>query len=88
VNKVFRWKEQKNAWLKRTRGISFEEVVEAISLTLLDVRANKSVNHPQQKVFIVRINGYPWVVPFKETEKDIELITAFPDRRLVKEFKK
>ncbi|TVQ76857.1 MAG: toxin [Bradymonadales bacterium] len=70
----------------RNRGISFEEVLGAISTALLDVRVNPSTKHPQQKTFIVKIHDYPWVVPFKENEREIELITAFPDRRLFKEF--
>ena len=53
---------------------------------LLDVRMNKSSQHHGQKIFIIDIDGYPWVVPFRETKEEIFLITAFPDRKLKEEF--
>lgn len=84
--KQFGWSDRKNQWLIKHRGISFEEIVEAISERLLDVRENKSLRHPRQKIFIVDIEQYPWVVPFRETKAEIFLITAFPDRRLKEEF--
>lgn len=86
MEKSFSWSESKNAWLKRERGVGFEEIVEAIAEDLLDVRENSSRGHRNQRVFIVRIGNYPWVVPFQETEREIVLITAFPDRRLKTEF--
>ena len=84
--KLFRWSIRKNQWLRKHRGISFEEVVEAISKRLLDVRESKSLKHPRQNIFIVDIEQYPWVVPFREVKEEIFLITAFPDRRLKEEF--
>lgn len=87
MRKSFRWSEEKNSWLKEHRGVSFEEVVEAISGRLLDVRANKKPKYSSQRVFIVNIDNYPWVIPFDESETEIFLITAFPDRKLLKEFR-
>lgn len=82
----FRWSDRKNEWLKKNRGVSFEDVVEAIGHRLLDVRENKSLKHHGQKIFIVDIENYPWVIPFRETKAEIYLMTAFPDRRLKEEF--
>ena len=84
--KRFQWSDRKNAWLRKNRGISFEEVSEAIAYKLLDVRMNKSSQHCGQKIFIVDIENYPWVVPFHETKEKIFLITAFQDRKLKEEF--
>ena len=86
MDKPFTWDPKKNEWLKETRGISFEDVVDKISTDLLDVRQNTSKGHLHQLVFIININNYPWVVPFEESEREIRLKTAFPDRRLTKEF--
>ena len=72
--------------MKKNRGISFEDVMKAVAKKLLDVRQNKNFKHGIQKVFIVDIRNYPWVVPFYETEEEIFLITAFPDRKLKEEF--
>ena len=84
--KRFQWSERKNAWLRKNREISFEEVVAAIAHKLLDIRVNKSSQHRGQKIFIVEIENYPWIVPFRETKEGIFLITAFPDRKLKEEF--
>ena len=82
--KKFTWSEKKNKWLKKHRNISFEEVLERIADHILDVKGN--IKHKDQKLFIIDIHNYPWVVPFKETKDEIFLITAFPDRRLKEEF--
>mgnify|MGYP001566010344 CR=1 FL=1 len=87
MGKPFTWNQQKNEWLKKNRGISFEEVVDRLATDLLDVRQNTSKRHPLQLVFIVKITNYIWVVPFEESETEIQLKIAFPDRRLAKEFK-
>ncbi|MBL6990275.1 MAG: toxin [Bacteriovoracaceae bacterium] len=86
MGKQFLWQKAKDQWLLKKRGISFEDVLEGIANNLLDVRENTSKHHGDQMVFIINFNNYPWVVPFKETEKAIILLTAFPDRRLTKEF--
>ena len=84
--KPFTWNPQKNEWLKNNRGISFEQIVSTLATDLLSVRQNTSKRHPAQLVFIIKIKEYAWVVPFKESETEIQLKTAFPDRRLAKEF--
>ena len=86
MEKKFAWDDEKNEWLKKNRDLSFEEVVVEIGRNLLDVRENKSKKHQDQKVFILLIDNYTWVVPFEESENEIRLVTAFPDRRLLKEF--
>ncbi len=86
MNKLFKWSDKKSEWLKKNRSASFEEMVNAIANNLLDVRQNQSKNHHNQKVFIVVFKEYTWVIPFEESETEITLKTAFPDRRLLKEF--
>lgn len=65
MEKSFSWSERKNAWLIKARGVGFEEIVAAIAEDLLDVRENSSRGHRHQRVFIVRIGNYPWVVLFR-----------------------
>lgn len=87
MNKEIQYDEAKDAWLVTERGISFEDVIDAIEHGgLLDTRLNRSRNHLNQKVYIVNIRGYPWVVPFVESERAIFLKTAYPDSGLKKEF--
>jgi uncharacterized DUF497 family protein len=64
--KTFPWNEEKNACLKSARGVSFEEVViHLASGDILDI-----IEHPNskryggQRIFIVKMNNYAWLVPF------------------------
>jgi uncharacterized DUF497 family protein len=82
INKTFKWSEDKDEWLKSERGISFTEIEEAIAERLLDVRENRSRDHWHQRVFIVEVHDYPWVVLFEETDDAIILKTAYPNRKL------
>ena len=86
--KYFDWSEDKNEVLKETRNISFEEVVFAISNEkILDV-----VEHPNkekylnQKMFIIEIRNYAYIVPFVEDAKKYFLKTIYPSREATKEF--
>jgi len=81
--RIFKWDEQKNDWLKRERGISFEQVVFCIEEgKLLDI-----VRHPNrkkykgQRLYILDIDGYAFVVPYVESEEYVFLKTVFPSRR-------
>jgi len=86
--KVFAWNLEKNAWLVGNRGISFERVIARIEQGgLLDV-----VQHPNQakysgqRMFIVEIDDYGWLVPFVESESEIFLKTAIPSRKATRTF--
>jgi len=85
---VFEWDEGKNSRLKRERGISFEQIAYIInSGGLIDI-----VNHPNQrkypgqKLLIVNVNGYAWVVPAEKRGNKLRLITAYPSRKYTKRY--
>jgi hypothetical protein len=84
----FVWDEKKNRFLKRTRKISFERIITAIEHGhLLDILEHTNHElHPHQKLFVIEIDNYCWVVPYKDDEERAErkLITAFPSRKLTK----
>jgi uncharacterized DUF497 family protein len=75
------WDEEKNAVLKRKRGISFDE----ISGMILDGDYLDIVENPtrgNQQYFILTIRDYTWVVPFLiDDSETIILKTAFPSRK-------
>lgn len=86
--KYFSWNNEKNQLLKSERNISFEEVVFHIEKKdLLDI-----VEHPHQerykgqKIFIVNINNYAYLVPFVESEREIFLKTIIPSRRATRKY--
>ena len=78
---VYYWDEEKDELLRRTRGISFAEVLYHIQNGgLLDtVDHQNPTRHPGQRIFIVRIENYAYKVPFEETENGIFLRTAYPN---------
>ncbi|MBT0651772.1 toxin [Geomobilimonas luticola] len=86
--KPINWNSDKNLALKTERGISFEEVLVAISQgALLDVveHLNKE-KYANQRIFIVRIRDYTFLVPFVETDGGIFLKTVIPSRSATKTY--
>ena len=81
--KYLNWDQEKNEMLKMKRGISFEEVVLLIeSGQLLDIKEHRS--RPDQKIYVLAINKYAFIVPFVEKENEIFLKTIFPSRKYTK----
>ena len=86
---VIEFNEEKNIFLKLTRGIGFEDVLEAINGgNLLDDIKNPSQKHPQQRIFVVKINSYVYAVTYVQNEEKIFLKTAYPSRVLTKSYLK
>jgi uncharacterized DUF497 family protein len=86
--KPMNWNSDKNLQLKSERGISFEEVLVAISQGgILDIveHPNKD-KYPNQDILIVRIRGYAFLVPFVETHKEMFLKTIIPSRSATKRY--
>lgn len=86
--KYFDWDEEKNAKLKAERDVSFEDVVVAIDKRdLLDIIEHHNPDkHPNQKIFVVNIENYVYVVPFVEDEEKYFLKTIYPSRKLTKKY--
>jgi len=81
--KAIRWDADKNEWLQATRGIGFELVVLKIaSGKVLDVVEHPNrKRYPHQRIFVIDIGGYAYLVPFVETEEEIFLKTIIPSRQ-------
>ncbi len=86
--KYFSWNNEKNQLLKAERNISFEEVVFRIEKKqVLDI-----VEHPNQeqykgqKIFIINIHNYAYLVPFVESKEGIFLKTIIPSRKATKKY--
>ena len=85
---TFSWNQKKNEVIKRDRGISFERVVVAIeSGDIVTVLEHPNLDkYPGQKVYVVKIDGYAWAVPYRDEGERRVLITAYPSRRLTREY--
>ncbi len=88
--KYFDWDENKNEQLKVTRNVSFEEIILAISNNqLLDVLIHPNTSKYQnQKMFVVKMYNYAYVVPFVEDEDKYFLKTIYPSREATKKYLK
>ena len=83
--KVFNWNKEKNEKLKSERNISFEEIVFQIQQgKLIDERVHKEKSN--QKIYLVELNNYIYIIPFVESENEIFLKTIFPSRKMTKDY--
>lgn len=82
----YAWNAEKNQHLKKERGVSFEEVVFHIEagdeVDVFDHPNQK--RYPGQKISVVIIEGYAYLVPFMESESEIFLKTIIPSRKATK----
>ena len=86
--KYYFWNNDKNEKLKKERGISFEDVIYYIeNEKLYAILKNKNqAKYPGQKIYVVEINNYAYLVPFVETEREIFLKTIIPSRKATKKY--
>jgi len=86
--KLFDWDEEKNSELRKTRGISFEDVLFYIEKgEILDIVENPNQDkYSGQRFFILEINEYIHYVPFVEDEKKVFLKTIIPSRKYKRKY--
>lgn len=86
--KSYAWNEDKNARLKEERGIGFEEILLFIAEGgLLDVLAHPDqARYPGQRIFVVRVEEYAYLVPFVENATGIFLKTIIPSRKATRDY--
>ena len=81
--KPVRWNTLKSERLKKTRGVSFEEISSA---KMVDIKDHPS--RANQKIMLFDYKGYIWLVPFVETDEEIFLKTLYPSRQYTKIYRK
>ena len=86
--KFYHWDAAKNEKLIRERGISFEEAVLAIETgKVLDIVGHPNPGRYQgQRMYIVEMNGYAYLVPFVEDKTVVFLKTIIPSRKATKQY--
>jgi uncharacterized DUF497 family protein len=86
--KFYSWNPDKNKLLQQERGISFEEIVFHIQagdeIEIFD-HPNQE-RYPSQKISVVVVEGYAYLIPFIETEEGIFLKTIIPSRKATKKY--
>lgn len=88
MTKPFRWDSEKNELLIQDRGVSFEEITVAVENgdLIQIVQHPNTAKYPRQKIMIVGIDGYAFLVPFVEEADYIFLKTIIPNRKATRDF--
>ena len=84
----FEWDSEKNEQIKKARGISFEEIALLLGngqLWAVTKHWNEK-KYSHQQIFLLPINGYIYAVPFIQENDIIFLKTAFPSRKLTRQY--
>jgi uncharacterized DUF497 family protein len=86
--KLFDWDPEKNQQLIEERGISFEEVTFHLQSDGLldDITHPNQINYSHQRVFIVAIESYAYLVPYVESGETFFLKTIIPSRKATKQY--
>ena len=86
--KRFAWKIEKNRQLSSERDVTFEEVVFYIERGgILDILEHPNQDrYPGQRIFVININDYAYLVPFVETEDEVYLKTIIPSRKATRDY--
>jgi uncharacterized DUF497 family protein len=82
----YKWNAEKNALLEQERGVTFEDVVHKIEAgaLVIEVEHPNPSKYPNQRILIVDIDGYAFLVPFVPDGEDIFLKTIIPSRKATK----
>jgi uncharacterized DUF497 family protein len=86
--KYYNWNPDKNEEFKADRSISFEEIVFHIEqgneVDVFDHPNQK--RYPRQKISIVFVDDYAYLVPYVESETEVFLKTIIPSRKATKKY--
>ena len=86
--KPFNWNSLKNQQLIEDRQISFEDILFNIQKGRLldDIEHPNRVKYPNQRIFVVEVDEYAYLVPYVENDDEIFLKTVIPSRKATKQY--
>ena len=85
---LFRWDNEKNEMLRKNRGVCFEQVVILMERgDVLDtIEHPKQDRYPVQKIAIVQIDDYAYLVPYVEKGGELFRKTISPSRKATSKY--
>jgi len=85
---IFRWDNEKNELLSSKRGVCFEQVVLLMERgEVLDtIEHPNQERYPGQKIAVVMIDTYVYLVPYVEHNGEISLKTIIPSRKATNKY--
>lgn len=86
--KPFKLAAEKNERLKIERGVSFEEVTVAVEAgALIEIVPHPNPGkYPRQKIMVLEVGGYAYLVPYVEEDDHFFLKTIIPSRKATRAF--
>ena len=86
--KRINWDPDKNRKLIEERGISFEDVVFCLQSggLLDDITHPNPEKYAHQRVLVVAIEEYAYLIPYIENDQEIFLKTVIPSRKATKRY--
>ncbi|NOQ47203.1 MAG: toxin [Desulfobulbaceae bacterium] len=86
--KPFNWNHDKNQQLIENRQISFEDILFSIQKERLmdDIVHPNKTKYPNQRIFVVEVDGYAYLVPYVESDDEFFLKTIIPSRKATKHY--
>ena len=88
IMKTFKWNSEKNEVLALNRGITFEEIVQRIQsgAKVIETDHPNKKKYPNQKIMIVDVEGYAYLVPYVIEKNEYFLKTIIPSRKATKKY--
>ena len=86
--KPFYWNHDKNQQLIENRQISFEDILFSMQKERLmdDIVHPNKTKYPNQRIFVVEVDGYAYLVPYVESDDEFFLKTIIPSRKATKHY--
>ena len=86
--KPINWNAEKNRKLIEERSISFEAIIFCLQSggLLDDVSHPNKEKYPHQRIFVVAVDEYVYLVPYVESDEEIFLKTVVPSRKATKQY--
>ena len=88
MTKQFNWNPDKNRRLIEERHICFEDVVFAVQQGKLldDLIHPNNQKYRDQRIMVIELDGYAYLVPYVENEEEFFLKTIIPSRKARKRY--
>ena len=86
----FEFDSGKSSFLRKQRGFGFEEIIILIEAgkLLATIEHPKANDYPEQKIYLLDVENYIWLVPHVKRGNIIRLITCYPSRKATKQWLK
>ena len=86
--KYINWNTEKSLALKESRGICFEDLIFHIERgnVLDDYSHPNQEKYAGQRIMVIEIDNYAYLVPYVENEEELFLKTIIPSRKATEKY--